>query len=154
MKENKQFYLIAQNIRSLHNVGSIFRSADIFNITKIYLTGYTGAPPRPQISKVALGADEWIPWKKYYHTHLLIKKLKQQGVNIYALETGNKTKNLTKFKPKFPCALIIGNEVKGISSTILKLTDAIISIPMFGQKTSLNVSVATGIALYEFSQHR
>ncbi len=147
-------YLIAQNIRSLHNVGSLFRTADCFGVNKIYLTGYTGTPPRPQISKVALGADEWIPWEKHWHTHLLIKKLKQQGIKIYALETGKQTKPLNKFKPQFPCALIVGNEIKGITPTVLKLADAIISIPMLGQKESLNVGIAAGVALYEFNRWR
>ncbi len=150
----KNLYLIAQNIRSLYNVGSLFRTADCFGVNKIYLTGYTGAPPRQQISKVALGAEQWITWEKYWHTHLLIKKLKQQGVKIYALETGAQTKKLTKFKPQFPCALIVGNEVKGITSTILKLADAVISIPMLGQKESLNVGIAAGIALYELNRWR
>ena len=145
----KQLYLIAQNIRSLHNVGSIFRTADIFNISKIYLCGYTATPPRKEICKVALGADEWLPWEKYYQTHLLITQLKSQGIKIYALETGKNTKNISKFKPQFPCALIIGNEVKGISPQVLELADATLSIPMFGKKESLNVSVATGIALYK-----
>lgn len=150
----KNLYLVAQNIRSLYNVGSLFRTADCFGINKIYLTGYTGTPPRQQITKVALGAEQWIPWEKHWHTHLLIKKLKQQGIKIYALETGTQTKNLTKFKPQFPCALVVGNEVKGITPTILKLADAIISIPMLGQKESLNVGIAAGIALYELNRWR
>lgn len=154
MTNKKTFFLIAQNIRSLHNVGAIFRTADIFNISKIYLSGYTGTPPRQEISKVALGAEKWLAWEKYYHTHLLIKKLKSQNIKIYALETGPTTKNISTFKPQFPCALIVGNEVKGISPKIIQLADTILSIPMFGKKESLNVSVATGIALYELNKHR
>ncbi len=150
----KNLYLIAQNIRSLYNVGSLFRTADCFGVNKIYLTGYTGAPPRQQINKVALGAEQWIAWEKYWQTHLLIKKLKRQGVKIYALETGKQTKPLNNFQPQFPCALIVGNEVKGITPTILKLADAVISIPMLGQKESLNVGIAAGIALYEFNRWR
>ncbi len=152
--QDKKIYLIAQNIRSLHNVGSLFRIADCLAIDKIYLTGYTGTPPRPQINKVALGAEQWIPWEKHWPTHLLIKKLKQQGIKIYALETGNQTTKLTQFKPQFPCVLIVGNEVKGITPIVLKLADRIVSIPMLGKKESLNVSVATGIALYEFNRWR
>jgi len=150
----KEIYLIAQNIRSLFNVGSLFRSADVFGISKIYLCGYTATPPNPKIAKVALGADTFVPWEKYYQTHLLIPKLKKQGVKIYALETGPRTKNLTTFKPQFPCALIVGNEVKGISKKILSQADAIVSIPMLGQKESLNVAVAASVALYEFSKKR
>ncbi len=152
--ESKKIYLIAQNVRSLYNVGSLFRTADCFGIDKIYLTGYTGEPPRDQISKVALGAEKWIPWEKYYQTHLLIPKLKKQGIKIYALETGKNTKNISKFKPEFPCALIVGNEVKGISKKILEIADEIISIPMLGKKDSLNVSIAAGVALYELSKNR
>ena len=150
----KAIYLIAQNIRSLYNVGSLFRTADCFGVNKIYLTGYTGTPPRQQITKVALGAEQWIAWEKHWHTHLLIKKLKQQNIKIYALETGQPTKNLNRLKPQFPCALIVGNEVKGITPTILKLADEIISIPMLGQKESLNVGIAAGIALYELNRYR
>jgi 23S rRNA (guanosine2251-2'-O)-methyltransferase len=151
---SKKIYLIAQNIRSLYNVGSLFRSADVFNIDKIYLTGYTGAPPREQISKVALGAENWISFESVRHTHLLIPKLKRDGVHIYALETGKKTTDISKFKPKFPCALIIGNEVKGITKKILDLSDQVLQIPLSGKKDSLNVSVAAGIALYELNRHR
>jgi 23S rRNA (guanosine2251-2'-O)-methyltransferase len=85
---------------------------------------------------------------------LLIPQLKKQGIKIYALETGPHTKNLTTFQPQFPCALIVGNEVKGISPKILSLADAIISIPMLGQKESLNVAIAGSIALYEFNKKR
>jgi len=150
----KELYLIAQNIRSLFNVGSLFRSADVFGVDKIYLCGYTATPPNPKIGKVALDADTFVPWEKHWQTHLLIPKLKKQGIKIYALETGQKTKNLTTFKPHFPCALIVGNEVKGISKKILSLADEIISIPMLGQKESLNVAIAGSIALYEFNRWR
>jgi len=150
--KGKEIYLIAQNIRSLYNVGSLFRTADCFGIDRIYLTGYTGEPPRDQISKVALGAEKWIAWEKHYQTHLLIPKFKKQGIKIYALETGKKTKDISKFKPEFPCALIVGNEVKGVSKKILEMSDDIISIPMLGRKDSLNVSIAAGVALYELSK--
>ena len=147
--KSQEIYLIVQNVRSLFNVGSIFRCADVFGVKKIYLCGYTGTPPRDQISKVALGAEKWIEWGKHYHTHLIIKKLKEQGVRIVALETGEKTKFLSKYKPKFPLALVVGNEVKGITKPILKLADDIVSIPMVGKKESLNVAIATGISLYQ-----
>ena len=144
----KPIYLIGQNIRSLFNVGALFRCADVFGVDKIYLTGYTGFPPRKEISKTALQADTWVPWEKYYQTHLLIKKLKADGVKIVVLETGKNTQSLDKFKPEFPLALVVGNEVKGVSKKILSQADAVVSIPMFGKKESLNVAVAAGIALY------
>jgi tRNA G18 (ribose-2'-O)-methylase SpoU len=152
LRQTPKLFLIAQNIRSLFNIGSLFRSADVFNVAQIYLCGYTATPPNDKIGKVALGAENFVPWEKYYQTHLLIPKLKKQGIKIYALETGSETKNLTTFKPQFPCAIIVGNEVKGISKKVLSQADAIISIPMHGQKESLNVAIAGSIALYEFSK--
>lgn len=147
-KQKKEIYLIAHNVRSLFNVGAFFRTADVFGVSKIYLTGYTGAPPRDQISKVALGAEEWIAWEKKKQLTTLIKKLKKEGVQIVALETGDKVTALPEFKPKYPIALIAGHEVDGLPQNILDLVDKIVEIPMQGKKESLNVSVAMGIALY------
>jgi len=145
---NKPIYLIAQNIRSLFNVGSFFRCGDVFGVAKIYLCGYTGFPPRNQISKTALGADEWLPWERKKQTLALIKRLKKQGVKIVVLETGDKTIELPKFKPVFPMALVVGNEVEGVSQNIINQADAVVRIPMLGKKESLNVAVAASIALY------
>lgn len=144
----KQIYLIVHNVRSLFNVGAFFRTADVFGIEKIYLCGYTGTPPRDQISKVALGAEETVAWEKKVQTTTLIKNLKKKGVQVVALETGDKVTSLPKFKPKFPVALVVGHEVDGLPESILKLCDEIVEIPMIGQKESLNVSVAAGIGLY------
>ena len=141
-------YLIAQNIRSLYNVGAIFRCADCFGVKKVYLGGFTGSPPRKEISKTALGADNWIAWEKVWHTHKLIPQLKAQGIKIVALETGKTAIPLPEFKPSFPLALIVGNEKRGISPAVLRQTDEIIEIPMVGRKESLNVGIATGVALY------
>ncbi len=147
-KARKEIFLICHNVRSLHNVGAMFRTADVFGVAKIYLCGYTGTPPRKEITKVALGADTWIPWEHRTVTSALIKKLKTQGVHIVALETGSKTTALLKYKPSFPLALIVGNELTGIPASLLKLADDVVTIPMLGQKESLNVSVAAGVALY------
>ncbi|MAF14040.1 MAG: RNA methyltransferase [Parcubacteria group bacterium] len=147
--KKKEIYLIIQNVRSLFNVGSMFRTADVFDVTKIYLCGYTGFPPRDQISKTALGAEEWIDWERKRQTNTLIKKLKKQGVKIVVLETGEKNKALPKFKPKFPLALIVGNELTGVNQSTIELADDIITIPMLGKKDSLNVATAAGIALYQ-----
>lgn len=152
---NKDFFVIAHNIRSLYNVGSIFRTADAFGVTKIYLTGYTGAPQNPvqqkRIAKSALGAEKWVPWEYKKSAAGLIKDLKLKKVNIVALENNVKTISILKFKPKFPLALVLGEEVKGIPKPILKLCDSAIEIPMFGKKESLNVSVAFGIAAYKIT---
>lgn len=145
-----KIYLIVHNVRSLFNVGAFFRTADVFGVEKIYLCGYTGTPPRNQISKVALGAEETVAWEKKVQTTTLIKNLKKKGVQVIALETGDKNRvvALPKFKPKFPVALVVGHEVDGLPENILKLCDEIVEIPMIGQKESLNVSVAAGIGLY------
>lgn len=142
-------YLVVQNVRSLYNVGSIFRCADVFGVDKIFLCGYTGFPPRKEISKTALGAETWIAWERQYQTHLVIKKLKQSGFQILALETGDNHLSLSKVKLAAPTALVVGSEVNGISPAILALADKKVVIPMHGKKESLNVAVATGIALYQ-----
>ena len=145
----KEIYLVAQNIRSLFNVGALFRCADVFGVIRVYLCGYTGCPPRTEISKTALGAETWIKWEHHRQTHTVLKKLQQQGVRVVALETGRRSRPLPKFRPTYPLALVVGNEVTGISPAILKLADAVVQIPMLGHKESLNVAVAAGIALYQ-----
>jgi len=153
--DKKPFYVICDNVRSLENIGSIFRTADVFGIDKIYLTGICGQPPHPKISKTALGAEKWILWEHYWQIWRIIEKLKKEKVNIIALEKipftaaqVKKSIDINKFKPKFPLALVIGNEVKGVSKSVLKKADQIIHIPMQGKKESLNVAVAFGVAAY------
>ncbi len=145
---NKDLYIIAHNIRSLYNIGTIFRTADGLGVKKLFLTGYSGYPPRKEISKVALGAEESVAWQHYSSLNYLIKKLKKENINIIALETGQDSIDYLKYKPKFPLALIVGNEVKGLSSAILKNVEKKISLPMNGLKESLNVGIALGIASY------
>ncbi|MBI3460132.1 RNA methyltransferase [Candidatus Acetothermia bacterium] len=151
---SESFYVICQNIRSLHNVGSIFRTADAAAITKLYLCGYTSRPPRDEISKVALGAELSVPWESHAQVWRLIEKLRSAGVQIVALENNIESVSIYEFKPKFPLALIIGNEVGGLSSAILQRADAVVHLPMHGKKESLNVSVAFGIAVYELNKFR
>ena len=148
------FYVICDNIRSLENIGSIFRTSDALNVDKIFLCGICGKPHHQKISKTALGAEKWIAWEHCGKTWQVIDKLKKENVFIVALEQGKNTLLYSKFKPKFPLALVIGNEVKGISSSALKRADKIISLPMFGKKESLNVAVAFGIAGYEINKKR
>lgn len=145
----KEFYVVLDNVRSLENVGSIFRTADALGVTKIFLCGITATPPNDKIAKTALGAEKNIPFEHHKQTWRLIEKLKQQGVKIVALEQDKKSILYTKFKPKFPLALVIGHEVRGVSKKNLELADTIIHLPMHGAKESLNVSVAFGIAGYE-----
>lgn len=153
-KKKKEFFVIAHNIHSLYNVGSIFRTADAFSVSKIFLTGFTGAPDNyvhsGKIGKVALGAENFVPWEKSPTAFAVIRKLKKDypKIQIIALETREKAALLPNFKPKFPMALILGEERKGIEAKLLKLCDKVVKIPMYGQKESLNVSVAFGIAAY------
>ena len=144
----KEFYVVCDNIRSLENIGSIFRTADALGVSKIFLCGISGRPPHHKISKTALGAEKTIPFEYYKQAGRLIDKLKRSKVNIIALEQAKKAVDYTKFKPKFPLALIVGNEVKGISKKILQKCGKAIYLPMLGQKESLNVSVAFGVAGY------
>jgi len=145
----KDFYVICDNIRSLENIGSIFRTADALGVAKIFLCGISGTPPNHKISKTALGAETTVPFEYHKQTARLIKKLKQQKVFIVALEQSPQSILYAKLKPRYPLALIIGNEVKGISKNTLKLADNIIHLPMKGKKESLNVAVAFGVAGYQ-----
>jgi len=143
-----KFYIICNNIRSLENIGSIFRTSDALGVDKVFLGGICGKPPHHKISKTALGAENNVPWEHHWQIWRIIDKLKKEKVNIIALEQTKNSIPYTKFKPKFPLALIIGNEVKGISKGLIKRADKTIHLPMLGKKESLNVSVAFGITGY------
>lgn len=149
MERNDHFFVIIDNVRSLENVGSIFRTADALSVTKLYLCGITGRPPNHKIAKTALGAEKTVPFEYYKQAWRLVEKLRQDHVLIVSLEQTPKSVLYTKFKPRFPLALIIGNEVKGISKKVLAQSDAIMYLPMSGKKESLNVSVAFGVAGYQ-----
>lgn len=151
MAEQK-ILLILDNIRSRENVGSIFRTADAAGVSKIYLCGITPTPPHEKISKTALGAETYVPWEYFRQTSRCLSELKAKSekLKIVALEQTRESQNIFKFKPKYPIALILGNEVKGLPPSILKKCDKKLFIPMFGKKESLNVAVAAGIALYAF----
>lgn len=153
MKKVKKV-VILDNIRSVYNVGSIFRTSDALLIDKIYLCGTTPAPidrfgrTRGDLAKVALGAEGDIEWEYSNDTLAVLKKLKKEGFNIVAVEQDKKSVDFKKIKPKYPVAMVMGNEVGGVDKKILKLADVIVEIPMLGKKESLNVSVAFGIAGY------
>lgn len=148
----KDLIVICDSLRSLHNVGSVFRTGDGVGIDKVYLCGITGIPDTQkherQISKVALGAQNYIEWEYVKQSWRLVEKLKKEGYQIVSLEQTSKSISYTKFKPKFPLALIVGNEGKGVKRSLLDRSDKIIDIPMRGKKESLNVSVAFGIVAY------
>ena len=148
------FVLILPNISSAHNVGAIFRTADGAGVDKIYLTGYTPRPPHPGLDKVALGAEKSVLWEGVSQAGRLVKKLKAEGYKIVALEQTENSVNIYEWTPAFPLALIVGNEKTGVSKSLLKYCDAVVHLPMLGKKNSLNVSVATGVAMYEIVRKR
>ena len=155
VKSKEQKVVILDNIRSIHNVGSIFRTSDALGVEKIYLCGCTPTPTdrfgraRQDLAKVALGAEKDITWEYCDDTKEIIKKLRKEGYKIIAVEQDKKSTNYKKSKIKLPVALIMGNEVSGIEKEVLKLADEILEIPMYGKKESLNVSVSFGIAGYQ-----
>lgn len=142
-------YLIVENVRSLFNVGALFRSADGVRASGIYLTGFTGQPPRKEISRVALGADETIPWVYERDTGLVIAMLQDRGVQVVALEQTPNSVDFRTFSFQMPVAVVVGHEVEGVRPETVALCDGAVHIPMCGQKASLNVSVAGGVMLYE-----
>lgn len=147
----RKIVLLAHNIRSLWNVGSFFRTADAFGVQKMYLTGYTSAPPRLEISKTALGAETWVPWEKVSDPLPLIHTLKSEGFLIASLELSEVSIALPKFNDNRPICLVLGHEVSGVPRELLNCSDVTLQIPMLGKKHSLNVSVAAGIGLYHLS---
>lgn len=143
--------LVLDNIRSLHNVGSAFRTADAFRIEKIYLTGITGTPPHREIQKTALGATESVAWEYSESTDLVIRKLKEAGYTIVIVEQTTDSLPLQTFfaeKEKKYC-LVFGNEVHGVSEEAIALGDLALEIPQSGTKHSLNISVCVGIVVWE-----
>ena len=148
--------LILHNIRSVHNVGSIFRTADGAGVSKIILAGYSPSPIdqrgqfRKDFAKVSLGAEKTVPWSQVKTAATAIKQLKKEGYTIVAVEVDKKSVPIFEYKPKQgqKLALVLGNEVKGISKATLKQCDVIVEIPMRGKKESLNVSVAAGVAIF------
>ncbi|MDQ5951945.1 MAG: hypothetical protein QG626_72 [Patescibacteria group bacterium] len=140
--------VIAHDIRSLHNIGSIFRNAAAFGVEKLYLTGFTATPPRKEIAKVALGAEDLVAWEAG-EVSTVIASLKADGYTVFGLETGVDAQNIAETKAD-KLALVLGNEVAGIDQATLALLDGKLVIPM-NKKQSLNVSVASGVAMYVLS---
>lgn len=147
-KPRLPFIVVLNNIRSLYNVGSIFRTSDGAGVEKIWLCGITGCPPHPQIAKTALGAQNEVSWEYAEDAFALVKRLKQQGYQIVMLEQMAQSKPYQQFRPEAPVCLIIGNEIDGVSKQLINLCDAAVEIEMAGLKNSLNVSVAFGVVAY------
>ncbi len=152
-KANKTpLILILDNVRSLNNIGSVFRTADAFLITKIYLCGITAQPPHKDIHKTALGATETVAWEYCKSTLEVVTALQQQDVRVVALEQTENATLLHEFnmQPQTTYALVFGNEVKGVDQEVVTASDAVVEIPQFGTKHSLNIAVSVGIAVWEF----
>ncbi|MEQ1561469.1 MAG: TrmH family RNA methyltransferase [Nitrospira sp.] len=153
-KKNKTVAVLLHNIRSTHNVGSIFRTADALGISKIYISGYSPTPldrfgkPRKDIAKVALGAEKTIPWEYDTSPEKIIKKLKSEKYEVVALEQTKNSVDYKKVKVSYPLLFVVGNEVDGVEEKVLKQSDVVVEIPMMGEKESLNVSVAFGVAMF------
>lgn len=143
---------VLDNVRSLHNVGSAFRTADSFRIGKIYLTGITGTPPHREIQKTALGATESVAWEYVESSAKAVQDLKNQGFTIIAIEQTTDSQPLQKFVPEKnrKYCLVFGNEVDGVSDEVISHADFALEIPQTGTKHSLNISVCLGIVVWEF----
>ncbi len=148
--------IVLDNLRSMHNVGSAFRTADGFAIEKIYLCGITGTPPHREIEKTALGATQSVTWQYAKDTNEVIDQLRSEGYTIVAIEQAENSVMLHEFQPDSSkkYALVFGNEVNGVDEDVMKKIDTCIEIPQYGTKHSLNVSVAIGIILWDFIQKR
>lgn len=149
----EHFILWLHNIRSLHNVGAAFRNADAFGVCKLFLSGYTPTPPRSEISKTAIGAEEHVVWESVAHIQSRMDQLKDEGYQIIGLEQTVESIMLSDFNPETDkICLLLGNEVTGIDSELIPHLNYAVEIPQYGMKHSLNVSVASGVALYSFTQ--
>ncbi|HCA43718.1 MAG TPA: RNA methyltransferase [Bacteroidetes bacterium] len=152
IKKHKRFpvVVLCDNIRSIYNVGSIFRTSDGAFIEKLYLCGYTPHPPRKEIDKVALGATLSVPYEYYKNPIEALEKIKEMGYKLCALEQTDRSIDYKEIKIEdFPLCLVIGNEISGVSNEIIERCEMSIEIPMYGVKQSLNVSVSYGIAIFE-----
>ena len=144
--------ILVENVRSVYNVGSIFRSADGFGADKIYLTGYTAHPPREDLHKTALGAEDVVRWEYYENPLDAAEEIKKQGIPLILIEQTKQSKSMYEIDWEFPLCFIVGNEVNGVSEELSNMANIHVERPMRGVKQSLNVSVAAGVVGYEFSR--
>ena len=146
--ERKPIYAILDNIRSLHNVGAIFRTSDAIMLEKLYLCGITGTPPRKEITKTALGAEEIVPWEHRDEAVEAVRELKNQGVKVVAVELCEGGMDYAEMKWEFPVCLVFGHEVEGVSDEVVAECDAAVQLPMLGRANSLNVATCYGVIMY------
>lgn len=152
--EKLPLVVVLDEVRSLYNVGSVFRSSDAFRVESIYLCGITATPPNVEIHKTALGAEDSVAWKKFEETGQAVDELKAKGYTVLAIEQVENSTKLQQMQldSSKKYAIIFGNEVKGVQQTIVDRCDGCIEIPQFGTKHSLNVSVTAGIVIWEFAR--
>ena len=145
--------VILDEVRSLHNIGSVFRTSDAFLVERIYLCGITATPPHPEMHKTALGAEDTVDWKYVKHTLEAVEELHNEGYTVLAIEQveGSTMLDELELEPDKKYAIVMGNEVKGVQQEVIDACDGCIEIPQYGTKHSLNVSVTTGIVLWEFA---
>lgn len=141
--------VLLENVRSMYNVGSFFRTCDAAGVEALHLCGFTGYPPKKEISKTALGADETVKWDHTCDTLARVKELRARGYEIAAIETSVRSVDLFDWVPRFPVLLMFGHEVDGLTEPLREMADTHVRIPMLGQKHSLNVATAGGVVLYE-----
>lgn len=141
--------VLLDNVRSLHNVGAFFRTADAVSLEKLYLCGITGRPPKRAIHKTALGAEETVPWEHAWEPGPLVAEIRSRGYEIAAVETTVHAVDLFDWAPRFPVCVVFGHEVEGIRPDLSALADTHVRIPMLGGKHSLNVATAGGVVMYE-----
>jgi tRNA G18 (ribose-2'-O)-methylase SpoU len=180
--EKLPLVVVLDDVRSLYNVGSVFRTADAFRVEAVYLCGITATPPHPEIHKTALGGEDSVDWRYFENTEDAVRELQSRGYYVYAIEqVEGSTKLQELFNSKFkiqnskwadaqfgspasqqlsgpatrqPCAVIFGNEVKGVKQCVVDMSDGCLEIPQFGTKHSLNVSVTAGIVIWEFAKRQ
>ena len=145
--------VILDEVRSLHNIGSVFRTSDAFLVERIYLCGITATPPHPEMHKTALGDEDTVDWKYVKHTLEAVEELHNEGYTVLAIEQveGSTMLDELELEPDKKYAIVMGNEVKGVQQEVIDACDGCIEIPQYGTKHSLNVSVTTGIVLWEFA---
>ena len=152
--EKLPLVVVLDDVRSMHNVGSVFRTGDAFRIEAVYLCGITSTPPSAEIHKTALGAEDSVEWKAFHSAQEALIALKEAGYEIYAIEQAHGSTKLQDFKPEKGkrYAVVLGNEVKGVHQEVINASDGCLEIPQFGTKHSMNVSVTAGIIIWHFAQ--
>ena len=153
--EKMPLIVVLDDVRSLHNVGSVFRTSDAFRVEAVWLCGITATPPHPEIHKTALGAEDSVDWRYFKTADEAVDELHRQGYFVYSIEQvegSTKLQHLDEDKPMKSYAIVLGNEVKGVHQSVVDASDGCLEIPQFGTKHSLNVSVTAGIVIWEFAR--